>query len=93
VCLTIFLFQPAQGQQDRLTKLMLEDDGVTPRTMTAMFLYVGTICENKKAFEALEAKGKTMSACDDPAEAVPECFVAENWNGASPTTALPWRSH
>ena len=50
--------------------------------MTAMFIYVGAICENQKAFETLAAQGKTMSACDDPAEAVPECFVAENWNGA-----------
>ena len=24
--------------------------------------------------------GKSIRACDDPAEAIPECFVAANWN-------------
>lgn len=46
-----------------------------------MFIYVSAICENKNAAEKLEALGKTMSACDDPEEAVEECFKAENWNG------------
>lgn len=72
--------QSVEGQEDRLIEKLVEEDG-TPKTMTAMFLYVGAICENKKAAEALAAKGKTMSACDDEKEAVPECFVAENWNG------------
>ena len=56
----------------------------TPKTLRAMFIHVDMGCENPAARIALgrlkDPARIYPGACDDVAKAVPECFVAANWN-------------
>jgi hypothetical protein len=51
------------------------------RTCAPVFLGKNMACENPAANAMLLKSGLTyLTACDNPAKAVPECFVAANWN-------------
>eukprot|EP00286_Rhodomonas_abbreviata_P029116 CAMPEP_0181293060 /NCGR_PEP_ID=MMETSP1101-20121128/2857_1 /TAXON_ID=46948 /ORGANISM="Rhodomonas abbreviata, Strain Caron Lab Isolate" /LENGTH=649 /DNA_ID=CAMNT_0023397609 /DNA_START=114 /DNA_END=2063 /DNA_ORIENTATION=- len=58
---------------------VFEADGVTPKVVKAMYLVSPSVVENPKAEAAAAALGRDYN-CDDPKLAVPECFVADNWN-------------
>lgn len=56
------------------------DDFGDPRPIVAMYMSSSGVCENLEATQKLEKLGLTLDACNYRRTAIPECFVAENWN-------------
>ena len=61
-------------------KNCITDQFGDPRPIVAMYMSGGGMCENFVAAQKLEKMGLTLDACNYRRTAVPECFVAENWN-------------
>mmetsp|Transcript_6279 Transcript_6279/g.14664 ORF Transcript_6279/g.14664 Transcript_6279/m.14664 type:complete len:796 (-) Transcript_6279:127-2514(-) len=57
----------------------LKNPDGSPLNVRIMYIDVWPATQNKAAKDAAEALGREYS-CDDPDLAVPECFVAENWD-------------
>ena len=50
------------------------------RPIVAMFMADEKVCNNAKALALLKKQGLTLDACNYRKTAIPECFVAENWD-------------
>lgn len=58
----------------------VKDAAGNPQKVRAIFIESPSVVENPKAAERARELGLASSNCNDPALALPECFVAENWN-------------
>jgi hypothetical protein len=52
----------------------------TLRPIIAMFMDDESTCHNPTAAKLLENRGLTLDACNFRKTAIPECFVADNWD-------------
>ncbi len=58
---------------------LFTEDG-TLRPIIAMFMDKERACTNPTAAKLLEKRGLTLDACNFRKTAIPECFVADNWD-------------
>ena len=62
------------------TNCLFEEDGFTERPIVAMYMSDERACNNIIAAKLLKINGLTLDACNYVKTAIPECFVAKNWD-------------